>query len=53
MRELSHRERVLTALCHEQPDRVPLDLGSTVDSSIVLSGYERLKEHFGVCIKCA
>ncbi|NIR12733.1 MAG: hypothetical protein GWN86_01765, partial [Desulfobacterales bacterium] len=31
----------------EQPDRVPIDLGSTNDSSIVLEGYEKLKRHFG------
>ena len=31
---LSHRERVIKALSHKEPDRVPFDLGSTVDSSI-------------------
>lgn len=45
---MTHRERVLTALAHEEPDRVPIDLGSTRNSSIVLNGYLRLKEHFGV-----
>ncbi len=45
---MTHRERVLTALRHEQPDRVPLELGSTIDSSIVMAAYERLKAHLGV-----
>ena len=45
---MKHRERVLAALSHEQPDVVPIDLGGTVNSSIVVEGYERLKEHFGV-----
>jgi len=45
---MTHRERVLAALSHKEPDMVPIDLGSTRDSSIVVEGYERLKEHFGV-----
>ena len=45
---MTHRERVLAALAHEEPDSVPLDLGSTRDSSIVLRGYGRLKQHLGV-----
>lgn len=42
------RARVLAALAHEMPDRVPMDLGSTPDSTIILPGYERLKRHLGV-----
>jgi uroporphyrinogen decarboxylase len=45
---MTHRERVLAAISHRQPDRVPIDLAGTRDSSIVVEGYERLKEHFGV-----
>ena len=48
MEKMTHRERVLAALSHRQPDRVPIDLGSTRDSSIVVEGYERLKQHFAV-----
>ena len=48
MTAMGHRERVLAALAHEQPDRVPLDLGATRDSSIVVEGYARLKAHYGV-----
>ena len=48
---LTSRERVLKTLNHEEPDRVPMDLGGTHDSSIVVEGYERLKAHFGVSSK--
>ena len=48
VKEMTHQERVLAALSHQQPDRVPIDLGATRDSSIVVEGYERLKQHFGV-----
>lgn len=45
---MNHRERVLAALSHQQPDRVPIDLGATRDSSIVIEGYQRLLQHFGI-----
>ena len=45
---LSHRERVLRALRHQEPDRVPLDLGSTRNSSIHVTAYQEMKAHFGV-----
>ena len=48
MDEMTHRERVLAALSHQQPDRVPIDLGATRDSSIVVEGYEILKARYGV-----
>ncbi|NLS77579.1 MAG: hypothetical protein GXY76_10005 [Chloroflexi bacterium] len=48
MAQMTHRQRVLATLAHQQPDRVPIDLGATRDSSIVVEGYERLKAHFGV-----
>ncbi len=40
---MKNRERLLAALNHEETDRVPMDLGATRDSSMVLAGYERLK----------
>ena len=43
---MTHRERVVTALSHKQPDKVPIDLGSTINSSMVVEGYEKLKKHF-------
>ncbi|MBI5581334.1 MAG: hypothetical protein HY895_19455 [Deltaproteobacteria bacterium] len=39
---LTCRERILKVLNHEEPGRVPMDLGGTHDSSIVVEGYERL-----------
>ena len=45
---LSHRERVIKALSHQEPDRVPFDLGSTANSSIHLLCYQKLKAYFGV-----
>lgn len=42
MASLTHRERVLTALSHREPDRVPLDLG-TVASGMTRGAYENLK----------
>ena len=48
MTAMTHRERVVAALSHEQPDRVPIGLGATRDSSIVVEGYERLKDHLGI-----
>ena len=40
---MSRRQRLVTALSHRQPDRVPLDLGTTVVTGIALKTYERLK----------
>jgi uroporphyrinogen decarboxylase len=48
MTKMSHRERVITAFSHKRPDRTPIDLGSTRNSSIVVEGYERLKSYFSV-----
>jgi uroporphyrinogen decarboxylase len=45
---MTHRQRLLAALEHRQPDRVPIDFGATRDTSIVVQGYEKLKRHFGV-----
>ena len=45
---MTHRERVLAALNHRQPDRVPVDLGGTRVSSLSAAAYDRLKSHFGI-----
>jgi len=47
-KSMTSRERVLAAISHQQSDKVPIDLGGTRDSSIVVEGYEKLKEHFGI-----
>ncbi len=47
MAGMGHRERVLRALNHQEPDRVPLDLGGSRSSSLVVETYERLNRHLG------
>ena len=34
---MSHRERVIAALNHREPDRVPLDMGSCVSGIAVIA----------------
>jgi uroporphyrinogen decarboxylase len=48
MNGLSHRERVRIALNHQEPDRVPIDLGSAASSSICVSVYHKLRTHLGL-----
>jgi uroporphyrinogen decarboxylase len=45
---LTSRERVLTALAHREPDRVPIDLGGTLATGIAASTYHRLKKSLGI-----
>ena len=45
---MTSRERVRKAIHHEQPDRVPLDLGSTLVTGIQASAYARLKGALGI-----
>jgi uroporphyrinogen decarboxylase len=45
---LTPRERVLTALNHEQPDRVPIVIGASNTTTIKMKAYRRLKERLGV-----
>ncbi|HEX7393893.1 MAG TPA: uroporphyrinogen decarboxylase family protein [Anaerolineaceae bacterium] len=42
------RERVMLALNHQEPDRIPIDLGATIVSSIVKSTYIPLKQTLGL-----
>lgn len=42
------RERVLLALNHQEPDRIPIDLGGTICSSIHKNAYIELKKHLGM-----
>jgi uroporphyrinogen decarboxylase len=44
---MNSRERVLAALNHKEPDRVPLDMGS-IQSGIHIKAYERLLEHLDI-----
>lgn len=45
---MTPRERVLTALNHEEPDRVPLFVGPSGATTMLASGYEKLKAHMGI-----
>jgi uroporphyrinogen decarboxylase len=42
---MNSRERIVTALNHELPDRLPIDLGGTVVSSISIPTYAALRDH--------
>lgn len=42
MKQMTHRERVLAALNHQEPDRVPIDLGATRNTGINLYAYQEL-----------
>jgi uroporphyrinogen decarboxylase len=42
------RERLLTALNHQEPDRVPLDLGSTQVTGIHAAAYRKLRQALGL-----
>jgi uroporphyrinogen decarboxylase len=45
---MNHRDRVLAALRHTEPDRVPIDFGGTVDSTISALGYQALRRELGL-----
>ena len=45
---MNGRERVLAALRHQEPDRVPIDLGGTDATGIVGLAYGNLREHLGL-----
>ena len=45
---MNSRERVLAAIAHREPDRVPADLGSTPSSGISAIAYNNLKKHLGL-----
>jgi uroporphyrinogen decarboxylase len=44
---MTHRERVLTTLKRQPPDRVPVDLGGTLASTINIHAHRRLMAHLG------
>ena len=44
---MTPRERVQCALNHEQPDRIPMDLGNGV-STLTCGAYARLTRHLGI-----
>lgn len=45
---MNSRERVLAAIDHKEPDRVPIDIGSHPSSSISAIAYYRLKKYLNI-----
>ncbi|MFC1650249.1 uroporphyrinogen decarboxylase family protein [Candidatus Latescibacterota bacterium] len=45
---MTSRERIIAALNHKQPDRVPVDFGCTPVSGIAVSTVSRLRKAFGL-----
>ncbi len=45
---VNSRERVLAAIDHKAPDRVPLDIGGTVVTGINVHAYRALRERLGM-----
>ena len=44
---MNSRQRVLSALDHEEPDRVPVDFGGHRSSGIMATAYRGLRKHLG------
>jgi len=45
---MTSRERVLAALNHKEPDRVPIDFGGHRSSGIHAAAYAKLRKHLGL-----
>ena len=45
---MTSRERILAAIDHREPDRVPVDFGATPSSGISAVAYGRLKQHLAI-----
>ncbi len=44
---MTHRERLLAALEHREPDRLPMDLGTARFTGMTAPAYEKLRAHLG------
>ncbi len=47
-RTMTSRERVARALNHEEPDRVPIDFGGTIVTTIGKVAHQQLKDYIGL-----
>lgn len=45
---MTSRQRVLAAIHHEQPDRVPIVIGSSNTTTLKMQAYQALKQHLGI-----
>jgi uroporphyrinogen decarboxylase len=48
MAEMTPRQRVLAAVSHQEPDRVPFDIGGGNSTTLLIETYENLKSHLGI-----
>ena len=46
--KMTSRERILASIRHQEPDQVPVDLGSTPSSGISAIAYHNLKHYLGI-----
>ena len=46
---MNSRERVIAAIHHQPPDRVPIDLGGTRATGINVTAYSGLRQALGLC----
>lgn len=44
----SGRQRIMDAIGHREPDRIPVDFGSSMVTSIHVQGYENLKNYLNI-----
>jgi len=49
--EVTPKDRLMISLGHKEPDRVPFDLGGTVDSGIHKDAYQNLLTYLGISKK--
>lgn len=47
---MNSKERVIRTINHKEPDRVPIDFGATMETTIHHDGYRKLKESLGICL---
>lgn len=48
---MNSRERLLTAINHKEPDRIPVDIGATPSSGISAVAYHNLNNYLGLKLK--
>ncbi len=46
--EMTSRQRLVTSLLHEEPDRIPIDFGAMGSTGITALAYARLREYLGM-----
>ncbi len=45
---MTSRERIMTAVSRQEPDRVPIDIGGGTSTTLVVEAYDNLKKHLGI-----